>query len=198
MTAMLNSCLDWFRRNVEVGAVPFMDKDGVEDGDQGKNRKPHDHNRDYAGEPIYPTVAAVKNMLPGWSGGKLKVALDLHCPMLRSAGHELVHFVGGPKPELWRRATRLSALVEKDTANGPLSSFVRDNLPFGKSWNTESNGQNQTFASWVRTIPDVEIGCTIELPYATAHCQEVNADSTRAYGRALATAIREYLLEDSQ
>jgi murein tripeptide amidase MpaA len=25
-------------------AVPFMDKDGVEDGDQGKNRRPRDHN----------------------------------------------------------------------------------------------------------------------------------------------------------
>ncbi len=35
-----------FRRNFLLFAVPFVDKDGVEEGDQGKNRKPHDHNRD--------------------------------------------------------------------------------------------------------------------------------------------------------
>ena len=43
----------WFRRNVEVLAIPFMDKDGVEEGDQGKNRKPRDHNRDYIGQSVH-------------------------------------------------------------------------------------------------------------------------------------------------
>ena len=38
----------WVRENADCLFVPFMDKDGVEDGDQGKNRIPHDHNRDYA------------------------------------------------------------------------------------------------------------------------------------------------------
>ena len=36
----------------KVLVVPFMDIDGVEDGDQGKSRFPHDHNRDYLAEPI--------------------------------------------------------------------------------------------------------------------------------------------------
>ena len=41
LSALLAETSDgrWFRENVEVLAVPFMDKDGVEDGDQGKNRK---------------------------------------------------------------------------------------------------------------------------------------------------------------
>ena len=42
----------WLRENVEVLVVPFMDKDGVEDGDQGKNCKPRDHCRDYAGKSL--------------------------------------------------------------------------------------------------------------------------------------------------
>jgi hypothetical protein len=56
MSALLSESKDgrWFRENVEVVIVPFMDKDGVEEGDQGKNRKPHDHNRDYIGESIHP------------------------------------------------------------------------------------------------------------------------------------------------
>ncbi len=37
----------WYRAHAEVVAVPFVDKDGVEEGDQGKNRKLWDHCRDY-------------------------------------------------------------------------------------------------------------------------------------------------------
>jgi hypothetical protein len=38
---------EWLRENVELMIVPFADYDGVQAGDQGKGRKPHDHNRDY-------------------------------------------------------------------------------------------------------------------------------------------------------
>ena len=70
----------WLREHVEFFIVPIVDIDGVEDGDQGKNRKPRDHNRDYAGESIYPQVKAIRERLPEWSDGKLRLALDLHCP----------------------------------------------------------------------------------------------------------------------
>ena len=49
--ALMNSS---FRKMYEVSAVPFADKDGVMDGDQGKNRRPRDHARDYGDNPIYP------------------------------------------------------------------------------------------------------------------------------------------------
>jgi len=51
MEALLANTDDgkWLRENVEVMVVPFMDKDGVEDGDQGKGRKPRDHCRHYVG-----------------------------------------------------------------------------------------------------------------------------------------------------
>ncbi|MHC4557331.1 MAG: M14 family zinc carboxypeptidase, partial [Planctomycetota bacterium] len=70
----------WFQNNVELLAIPFVDKDGVEAGDQGKNRKPHDHNRDYARKSIYPSVQAIRHFVPEWSQGKLRAAIDLHCP----------------------------------------------------------------------------------------------------------------------
>ena len=76
----------WYRENVEVLAIPLVDLDGVEDGDQGKNRKPHDHNRDYLGRSIYPTVAATRRFVPEWSGGKLRFGLDMHCPYIRGGG----------------------------------------------------------------------------------------------------------------
>lgn len=56
--ALLNdyrSLLEKYRFHI----IPFMDIDGAENGDQGKSRKPHDHNRDYIDEPIYSTVRAL-------------------------------------------------------------------------------------------------------------------------------------------
>ena len=53
---------DEFRKRYVLYAVPFVDKDGVEEGDQGKNRKPHDHNRDYGEKSIYPEVQAIKDL----------------------------------------------------------------------------------------------------------------------------------------
>ena len=37
-----------FRKRYVLYCVPLIDKDGVEAGDQGKGRRPHDHNRDDA------------------------------------------------------------------------------------------------------------------------------------------------------
>lgn len=64
MAALLAETEDgkWFREDVEALVVPFMDKDGVEDGDQGKGRAPRDHCRDYSGESLYPSVATLRKL----------------------------------------------------------------------------------------------------------------------------------------
>ncbi|MFV0268710.1 MAG: M14 family zinc carboxypeptidase [Draconibacterium sp.] len=41
-----NKNLQSLREGTEFLIIPFMDKDGVENGEQGKNRVPRDHNRD--------------------------------------------------------------------------------------------------------------------------------------------------------
>ena len=74
---------EWVRDNADCVFVPFMDKDGVEDGDQGKNRRPHDHNRDYVAG-IYTSVRAFKELLVRESHGKKIVFFDLHSPHVRS------------------------------------------------------------------------------------------------------------------
>lgn len=49
--------------NTRVICVPFADYDGVVDDDQGKARKPYDHNRDYSieNQAIYPETVTIKN-----------------------------------------------------------------------------------------------------------------------------------------
>lgn len=182
----------WLREHVELMAVPFMDKDGVEEGDQGKNRRPHDHNRDYV-QKIYASVRALTERVPAWSGGKLRAAIDLHCPHIRGAHNEVIYFVGGPDAGNWARVGRFAGILQA-VQQGPLAYRVSDNLPFGKSWNVGTQDATlQSFSKWAETLPGVDVATTIEFPYANAAGGEVNADSARAFGRDLARALRRYL-----
>ncbi|MBM4018539.1 MAG: hypothetical protein FJ288_09470 [Planctomycetes bacterium] len=178
----------WFRRRAAIAAVPFVDKDGVEDGDQGKNRKPRDHNRDYGDDTIHATVAAIKKFLPEWSRGRLDAAIDLHCPSVKD---DFIHFVGGPEPEFWERALKLCKILEEGQ-KGPLRYAMSDNVPFGTKWNT-GTGPLVSFGRWARTLPGVRVATTIEFPYALAHKTPVTADAARAFGRDVAEALRKYL-----
>ena len=84
---------EWIRDNADCVFIPFMDKDGVEEGDQGKNRSPHDHNRDYI-EGRYTSVRAFKNLLVRESSGRQIVFIDLHSPNQRGSVHESAHCIG--------------------------------------------------------------------------------------------------------
>ncbi|MHC4738429.1 MAG: M14 family zinc carboxypeptidase [Planctomycetota bacterium] len=161
----------WFCDNVEIMAIPFMDMDGVEAGDQGKNRKPRDHNRDYLGESIYNSVRQLRNDIPAWSGGKLKVALDLHCPYIRGDDHEKIYLVGSSNSKIWLQQTRFSSIFES-VRKGPLHHKPSDNMPFGQAWNTDKNYTS-----------------------GKSFCAEVTPLSAKALGRDLAGTLRKYLQE---
>jgi len=183
----------WFRTNVEMLVVPFMDKDGVEDGDQGKNRKPHDHNRDYGENSIYPSVQELKPFVPRWSDGKLRVAIDLHCPYIRGTHNEVIYLVGSKDPRIWTEQQRFGAILQR-LATGALPYDTKDNLPFGKAWNTGKNyGEHVSFGRWAATVPGISLATTIEIPYATASRGVVDGESSRAFGRDLARALRAYI-----
>jgi len=80
-----------FRKQYLLHAVPFVDKDGVEEGDQGKNRMPHDHNRDYGEDSIYPEIQAIKQLDQEHD---FRFTLDFHCPTLVMNDHQVMYFVG--------------------------------------------------------------------------------------------------------
>lgn len=179
----------WFREHAAVAAIPFVDKDGVEEGDQGKNRKPHDHNRDYAGDSIYTTVAAIKKHLPQWSQGRLDMAIDLHCPSINDS---LIQFIGGPEEDMWQRTLKLSQILESCQA-GPLRHDAKRNVPFGTSWNTGTGLRTASFRGWTSGLPNIDIATTIEMPYSQVVKTQVTVEGARAVGRDLAEAIRKYL-----
>ena len=183
----------WFRENTEVLVIPFLDKDGVEDGDQGKNRLPRDHNRDYDGASIYRETAALREFVPGWSGGKLALALDLHCPHIRGGTNEKIYLVGSENPAWAKEQDRFSRLLEK-SITGPLPYKASNDVAFGTEWNTaKSYTAGLSGSRWAGGLPGVKLATTFELPYANSQGAEVNPSSARAFGRDLATAIRSYL-----
>lgn len=183
----------WLRDNVEFFIVPMIDKDGVEDGDQGKNRKPRDLNRDYSGESMYPAQKTIRELLPKWSDGKLRFAMDVHCPANRGGIHETIHFVGSPYEKTWEEVTRFCAILEK-TQKGPLVYHSKNNLLFGKGWNAKASyEQGKPFSWWAAEQPGVLAATTIEVPYANASGQPVTDTTARALGHDLARALRGYL-----
>ncbi len=183
------------RRKVQFLFVPFVDKDGVEDGDQGKNRRPRDHNRDYGGKCVHVETAALRELLPAWGGaGGVAVALDLHCPSIRGHRSEVVYQVGREQPRIWSEQQRFGALLEGLASLDGLPYSQSENLPFGTAWNTGANySAGMNFTLWAAGLPGMRLATTFEIPYATAGGTEVTAARARAFGRNLAATLAAYL-----
>ena len=185
----------WMAENVELLVVPIMDTDGVAEGDQGKNRTPHDHNRDYSGTSLYPEVKALREFVPKWSDGRLQFALDMHDPYIRGESAEIIYLVesDGPTTENVRRFAR----ILESTRQGSLPFRASDNMPFGKGWNTSSNYTSGIpFSHWAGALPGIHFASTVEIPYANVSGRAVTAESARAFGADVAAALRVFL--DSQ
>lgn len=185
----------WFRERVEFLVIPFMDKDGVEDGDQGKNRKPHDHNRDYVRESIYPSVRTIRELVPAWSEGRLKLVVDLHCPHIRGQHNEVIYMVGRADETMWKRQCELGEILEA-VQTGALVYHASDNLPFGTGWNTGRNyGSGKSCSRWASELDGIRLATTFEIPYANASGKAVTAETAKAFGYDLARALRKFLHE---
>lgn len=187
----------WLRERVAFAAMPFVDTDGVEAGDQGKNRRPHDHNRDYADdvEQLYPEVAAIKAMVHGWGAADAPtLCLDLHCPFIKGGMNNWLYGVGGPGEHHFDRLSEFGACLAA-IERGPIPYDPEHNLPFGQGWNTGANHQGpaQSCASWLYSQPGVHLAATFEVPYDDASGVEVNAASARLLGAGFARAIARYL-----
>lgn len=183
----------WFRENVELLAVPFVDKDGVENGDQGKNRIPRDHGRDYAGEALYNSTRTIRDVVPEWSNGGLDIALDLHCPHIRGNYNEFIYQVGQEAPEIWHAQEQFAAILES-IPDAALPYRADNDLPYGEAWNTGKNyTQGMPMARWAASLPGIRLSTTFEIPYANVGEITITPDRARGFGKTLARALHLYL-----
>jgi hypothetical protein len=187
---LLNESL---RNNVEYCFIPFIDKDGVEKGDQGKNRLPRDHNRDYSGEAVYNSTNKIKEWLPVWSQKMTTICIDIHCPWIRGDGNEHIYLPGSQFPEIAEEQLKFCRFLTQ-TNSGKLK--VSDELiyPFGYGWNTHRNNtKGYTFSKWVSTLDHVQLGTTIEFPYGLNINQTITQENATAFGRDCIRAVFKYL-----
>lgn len=195
MAALLSNAGDgpWFQENVEALIVPFVDKDGVEDGDQGKNRKPRDHGRDYAGESLYNSTRALRSFVPAWSEGRLVFTLDIHCPHIRGHDNEKIYQVGHEDPELWRAQQRFAQCLES-VPDRPLPYLATNDMPFGQSWNKASNyTAGAGIFHWTASLEGVQCATALEVPYANVADSVITPDTARKFGTSLVSALRAFL-----
>ncbi len=183
----------WLCEKVEPMDVPFVDYDGVQAGDQGKNRRPHDHNRDYS-EFIYPETKALTEWIASHAGGKLDVFIDIHCPWIRGDYNEFV-YTPRKDPAIVPDAAmedKFSAYIEK-IQKGSLRYRAADDLQYGVAWNKGAN-YTQGWASviWAcKKVKGLRVSRTFEIPFATANGAVVTPEACEEFGRDVARAVRE-------
>lgn len=186
--------LSFLREAVEFMIIPFVDKDGVEDGDQGKNRKPWDHNRDYNENSIYPETRALMTEVDHWSNNKLKVVLDLHCPMMTGYDASHIFLIGSRDKKIQQQEEVFAEILDKNSV-GDLKFHKEHLMKYGKSWNVGSNyTEGTTCAAWGATIPGIAYSQTIEFPYANISGVSVSKDGARTFGKTIAYSLQEYLI----
>ncbi len=181
------------RENTEFLIIPFIDKDGVENGEQGKNRIPRDHNRDYGDNSIYPSTIALKKLIPEWSEGKLKIALDIHCPWISGKHNEDIYLVGSSDKQNEQNQIIFSQLLEKYSL-GEIKLYHENFLPFGEAWNTNANySQGICFDDWAGGIKGIKLSTPIEYPYSNISGIMAEKDNSRAFGEAISHSMNEFI-----
>jgi hypothetical protein len=175
---------------IEFSVVPFVDKDGVEEGDQGKNRKPHDHARDYIEDSLYPETKAIREFI---LKNKTNIIIDLHCPGLYNGTNELIHIVGSEFCDNQRETDRYATLMEKKAVD--LIPFsASDTIRFGTGWNTEKNfTQGKSLERWTAPLEFVDMSMAIEIPYANTRNFTLDTDKFKLWGRIMSQALLEYV-----
>lgn len=182
----------WLRANVTIFVVPMVDVDGVEDGDPGKRRLPHDHVQDYVTQPPrYPEIAAIQSLVTNWPPGALRVAMDLHCPLLSGWTNNEFYFVGNPDAAQWTQVIAFSECLAR-VRPGILAPDSKYDLPFGRDWNNGSHAA-QSAAAWLGKHVREGFAVTVEIPYARMGGEDVSPARARALGQDLAAAMAQYV-----
>jgi len=174
-----------FRARFELYAVPFMDRDGVIDGDQGKCRGPHDHNRDYI-QFLYPETRAVAE----WTlRHRPWMVLDMHCPWIRYGNNEEIFMVESSYDSVTHATRRFSAaLLAAATPDTPYDPA--QNIRYGESWNVATDaGSKLSMKGFAARQGFIAYPISIEIPFANFGAVTAVQANARALGRNIARAV---------
>ena len=171
-----------------IHAIPFIDIDGVENGDQGKNRAPHDHNRDYINIPIYKSTSALMRYVE-----KLNpvIGIDYHAPYKWGGNHDYLYIVKRSSPikeRIEEFGEILKDFINEDTSPDKIIFDEAYSIEMGESWNKEGT---PTFATFMENR-GAHLCFTLEVPYFGIGNTVYTQKNLRSLGTNFAKAIEKY------
>lgn len=167
--------------------VPFVDYDGVIEGDQGKFRHPHDHARDYGGgEPRYPETAAIRKYAEAHN---IKFAFDFHSPW---HFHDQNDFVFIPQKSIEKLPSliRFGKILEESVSENSLKYYQKNDFPPNKEWNKV---ESPNFARYMLTRPENDIALTLETTYFATEDNIFDMEKAVSLGRDFYKSLCEYI-----
>lgn len=172
--------------NTRILCVPFTDFDGVTDGDQGKARTPHDHNRDYmADESIYPETSKIQKYADKFG---CNYGFDFHSPWHRGDNNDYVFIVRNSIEKL-SNTERFSKILEKQITDNSMKYSSKNDIQPMTGWNQPS--PNFSFTMMHR--PECEVAHTLECAYFGTEDDKILPQKMIELGRCYARAIKEYI-----
>lgn len=173
-----------------VLAVPFVDYDGVVDGDQGKNRRPYDHNRDYTDTPIYEVV---EKMMVFGREHNLCYTFDFHSPWHMGKQNDYVFFSRSTEA-MEPQIDRFGKHMKEETAANELKYTGDWDVGPNEAWNNENSPNSKNYFS---KQPSVLLSVTTETPYfgVTDGMGRISREAMLELGHAFGRSIVRYLSE---
>ncbi len=174
-------------QNYHIICVPFVDFDGVTDGDQGKNRRPYDHNRDYSLEvpAIHETTAVIRSLAESYD---IKYAFDFHSPWQMYGENDTV-FIPVKRYELVDEIARFSKIWQSKNCENALPHFEKDNMQPNVRWNKV--GEIISFAPFFYNA-GAKLTFTVETPYFCASNIAFSVSRAIGLGKNFVKALKEY------
>ena len=169
----------------KVFCVPFVDYEGVIRGDQGKSRNPHDHNRDYTDDSIYPECTAIKKY--ALQNG-CRFGFDFHSPWHIGNENDNV-FIVQKSFEKLGRLNRFGEILEDSITEESLKYYHKNDYPFMTGWNQGA----PTVSVFLNNLPENEVAFTLETAYFGTKENKVSAERLVELGRCFAKAIKCYV-----
>ena len=185
LEGVLRELIDAPIENTRILAVPFVDYDGVIDGDQGKGRTPHDHNRDYTENPIYPEVDAIIKYADHYG---CHLGFDFHSPWHKGGENDNI-FIVRNKIEKLDRFERFADILQKALSRTDIVYAKENDHPPMTGWNQPSTN----FGYTMNLRQECDLAFSLETAYFGTENNKISTDMLIRLGKSFAKAIKNYI-----
>ena len=185
LEGMIREYLENPIENTSLFVVPIVDFDGVTEGEHGKDRDPHDHNRDYIEENIYPEVGAIIDYA---KDKEITYAVDFHAPSHRIGRSNRVYVVR-KFPHFEERFDNFGRLLEARCGGDAMTYDMQYDVHPNVGWNKDAT---PTFSTYFNIRTDCKLALTLEVTHYGTDDNKVTAERLINTGKAFCRALDDY------